>query len=305
MISSKLGIQGYFKIDAISPNGKKRNLAPWQPNLVTDVGLDMPGQYANVLTFLNRCRLGTGSTPPAVTDTALVNQITSVAANTVNTNVGAATVPPYYKFWRCTFIFTPGMATGNISELGLGPASTGDLFSRALIKDTGGTPTTITVLSDEQLNVVYEFRVYPNTTDWSGVVNIAGVDYTFTIRPAFISEDDAGFETNPFIFGGTLRTWANANALGAVTNTVTPASGASSSTTTNTNAAYVPGTYFRDTTFSMALSQFNNGVLGVRAFDSSAGVTKWQGTISPGIPKDNTKIMTLKFRLSWARYTIP
>ena len=97
---------------------------------------------------------------------------------------------PYYISHIVEYHFAIGAAAGNLSELGVGWASSGTtLFSRALILDSGGTPTTITVLSDEYLYVTYEHRFYPSETDATGSIvftgNIGGT-YTYTLRPAQI-----------------------------------------------------------------------------------------------------------------------
>lgn len=304
MLGAHVGIAGYFKIEAVKPDGSRRELAPWQPNLVTDAGLDFPGQYAHILFCMQYCRLGTGSTPPTFADTALDNQIAAVAyLNGDYTTTGVSGAVPYYKFERVTYIFTPGMATGNISEVGVAPTSGGDLFTRALIKDGAGVPTTITVLSDEQLQVTYEVRFYPNTTDWVGNVTIAGVVHTVTVRPSAVNTV-SNFETAlwaPFISVSTDTTFIDffpitTNAGGALTaNTIT-------------HTAYVIGTYFRDTTVNASLGELNAGTnaggTGIKLLILANGPGAWQAKFVPPINKDNTKIMSLKFRLTWGRYII-
>src|SRR5690606_4774599 len=56
--------------------------------------------------------------------------------------------------------FGQGQAAGNLSEIGIQHTSTsGPLWSRALILDGQGNPTTITVLPDDFLTCYYTLRI--------------------------------------------------------------------------------------------------------------------------------------------------
>ena len=69
-----------------------------------------------------------------------------------------------YGYGRITVQFDKGAAKGNIAELGVGNNTQGNpLWSRSLVLDKTGNPTTITVLEDEFLTVTYEVRRYVNT----------------------------------------------------------------------------------------------------------------------------------------------
>lgn len=69
-----------------------------------------------------------------------------------------------YGYDRLSVQFDKGAAKGNIAELGVGNNTQGNpLWSRSLVLDKSGNPTTITVLEDEFLTVTYEVRRYVNT----------------------------------------------------------------------------------------------------------------------------------------------
>lgn len=158
-----------FKADASGAEveGSRRVAADWFENIITNNGLDFLGGGggndfgANVLVA---CRVGTGSTPAAETDNALVSHL--AGTSTVNlTEQGANSVSPYYGWKRRTFRFALGAVVGNVSEVSVWTALTGGtMFSRALV-ESGGAPTTITILADEQLDVVYEARAYAQVGD--------------------------------------------------------------------------------------------------------------------------------------------
>lgn len=69
-----------------------------------------------------------------------------------------------YGYSRLEVQFNKGAAKGNISEIGVGNNTDGNpLWSRTLILDHSGNPTSITILEDEYLTVTYEARRYVST----------------------------------------------------------------------------------------------------------------------------------------------
>lgn len=166
----------------------KRGVIAEFDNIITNGGLDRMAQNGDWMTW---CQVGSGSSTPSALNTALDARIGAV--NTLQaTTSGSQAVEPYYTFRTRTYRFAPGLATGNISEVGVGWASAGGLFSRALILDGGGQPTTITVLADETLDVTYQFRFYPKTTDGTGTVTItgnSGATYTYIARAGNVASN--------------------------------------------------------------------------------------------------------------------
>lgn len=283
---------GWFKIEAIRPDGTRRVLADWFPNLILNGGLDRMGENAD---YLNWCQVGSGSTAPVATQTALVNRIagTNTMQNTVN---GAQASAPYYGWYRRTYRFAQGVAAGNLSEVGVGWAASGSLFSRALILDGGGSPTTITVLSDEVLDVTYELRRYPGTVDLTGTVVLGGVTHNWVSRAAGV--------TNSWAWAGVSAmaldsAWAYNGDIGAVT-TISPSG--TQGTLSTTPLAYSSGSYRCASTVSAGLND-SNLVGGVRSIGiySYHGIGRYQIQFDPAIPKDNTKVLSLTIQHTWAR----
>jgi hypothetical protein len=132
----------------------------WFNNIITNNGKDNFAD-ADLTVNLAYAHVGTGTTAELATDTQL--QTFVAASNTVqdSSSTAQASAPYYGKYVR-TIRFGEGVAAGNIAEVAMSTQNTnGDAFTRALVKDGGGSPTTITVLSDEWLDVTYEFRTYP------------------------------------------------------------------------------------------------------------------------------------------------
>lgn len=284
---------GWFKIEATRPDGTRRVLADWFPNLILNGGLDRMGANAD---YLNWCQVGSGSTAPVATQTALVNRIAGTNTHQNNAN-GAQASAPYYGWLRRTYRFAQGVAAGNLSEVGVGWATSGSLFSRALILDGGGSPTTITVLSDEVLDVTYELRRYPGTVDLTGTVVLDGVTHNWVSRASGV--------TIAAQWGGAdVMALDNASAYNGDIGAVTAS--APSGTTgllTATPLAYSSGSYTRATTVSAGLNDGNlsGGIRSILLQRNAGGVGRYQIQFDPAIPKGNTKVLSLTIQHSWAR----
>jgi hypothetical protein len=189
--------------------------------------------------------------------------------------------------------------------------------SRALIVDSGGSPISITVLPDEHLDVTYSLKHYPYTgADVVQTVVISGVSYTFTSRSLAVSsatyhkisattEFMQWFGLTEFYTGtapGTPPT------LATITSTSMNNQGAVGYGTQVNDGAYVPGSATRKGLLKASLTQCNLAY-GLRAWKGSIGyngtnafaVSTFQTTISPAIPKDNTKVLQFGISVSWSR----
>src|SRR5574337_29456 len=187
------------KVDSDGNIISTRVAADWFDNLITNIGLEGIGAHTTGYNCLY-CVVGTGNTTPTFADTNLAAY--KAVSNTANpqslwTAVGQTTTSPYYVILTNKQRFNAGTATGNLSEVGMTTqatssttAATDKLFSRALILDASGNPTTITILPDEILDVTYQIYLYlPNGgADITGSFNqtIDGVvtPFSYTLRAA-------------------------------------------------------------------------------------------------------------------------
>ena len=299
--------EGIFdSIVAIRPDGERRHLAGPFRNLITNGGLDRPGTSS--LCF-NYCKVGSGNQTPRYTDSTLQTFVAVSAQGSPQNNTGPG-VAPYYVERTVVYTFAQG-AAGNLQEIGTSwtSAGGGDLFSRALILDAEGDPTTITVLADEILEVTYKFRYYVAEADKTGTVN----GYDYTLRAANATQINAsesaggpgswGLASYGFL-GGVASTYGfpasevYAGAIGTITGNP---SGATSRDTGRTSiGSYGSGNYYRDFTCSYGLAAGNvaGGIMSIRAAHYVGSI---QVQFDPVIPKDNTKLLTFTFRHRWAR----
>lgn len=289
-------LSGRFQISAVNADtGESRFIAEFE-NLILDTGLERLG----VGQAINQCSVGSGSTAPVNTDTALQSFVATTSTIIDQTN-GAQATAPYFGWQRWVFRFPLGAAAGNLSEVGIGWGS--GLFSRALIKDSGGTPTTITVLSNEFLDVTYELRIYPPTTDSTNTVVIGGVTHTCVTRAALVTDSNYWspgiMVANAASFGNSITGTiirARNGSLGAITSSPSGSEGGG----TYTNNAYSSNSKQKSALIAFGLDQGNlSGGISALLFNSSGGA--YQISFSPAIAKDNTKELNLTVRYSWAR----
>lgn len=289
-------LKGFFKMVAIRPDGEERVLADWFPNLILDSGLNLMG----TTNYTEGCQVGTNNTAPVNGDTALHSFLagTTTKISRVESAQGA---PPYYSKTITEYEFGTGVAAGNLSEVGVGPAGTGDLFSRALILDGGGSPTTITVLSDEILHVFYELRAYPPLVDGGGVVNISGTDYTIVSRAAAVTSWGGPHEMAGIHNGGGLEATAWQGPLGAIT--ALPSGASSLALPGVGNQAYINNSLNRDMGAEWDITTGNLGG-GIGAVSLNTTLGKYQFSFTPAIPKDALSQLDLVFRIAWSRHPL-
>lgn len=295
-------LAGFYKFEATNRfTGKKRLLKDWFPNLITNNGLNGIGATSNVM---NLCKVGSGNTAPTFADSQMQSFIAS--SNSVQTDEQLAqSTPPYYGYSRRVYRFNAGVAAGNIAEVGVGTTSgnTGVLFSRALINDGGSptTPTTITVLSDEFLDVTYELRNYPVTTsDYAGSIVISGETYNYTARVANITSSQWAPGTNGM--GGPSTASVYDGVLGAITSTPN----GNNSNGSELASSYSTDTFYRESTFTWGLTQGNlaGSPSGIRclAFRHNGNSFGWsQFQFDHSIPKTSSRILAIVARHTWAR----
>lgn len=221
-----IGVAGIVKnVEVLRADGSVKFETGEFRNLILNTGLDRIVTQANpVYTSIScatHCRAGTGNAPPTPTDLNLTNQVASAGyTNPPPAGTWGVDLEGGFCWSRHVYTFALGAINNqNIAELGIGWAASGNgtLFSRALILDANGTPTTITILSDEQLRVTWEFRKYWPTEDVTGELansgNRGGV-YGYTIRASLIQNWGAGTYGNLGIANKNISNMYNDNAPG-------------------------------------------------------------------------------------------
>lgn len=305
-VNHHIGLEGIFNFKLTnSKTGETRQFE--FKNLILDSGLD---RFVVNDTLITGCILGSSSTTPVVSDTTMTNILgSSITQQAIGAGSSNTTVLPYYTSRYWTYRFIEGVATGNIAQVAMayGPVSTTTntyegLFSLALVKDSNGTPITITKLADEVLDVTYTLRIYAPELDVTGVTDISGVAYNYTVRASQAASWTLE-EPSPHVYYAA----AYSGAIGSLTSSP---SGSSSENSSSTMSSYVVGSFTRDIALLWDLNEGNIG--GIRSVYLSLGRGGYRSTVrfqveysnaanGTAIPKDATKRLTLKYRLTWGR----
>jgi len=332
---SSCGIGGRFKLEKfVRHHGKEiiTYAGPWFHNLITDSGMNFFGDNLRPTgSFLTACSIGTGTAAPSVADTALGAFLASTQDTRVHTTAGGTSasgatvspttldtiesVSPYRAARITTWEFPPGIGTGIIAEVGVSnnfvPASQ-VLFSRELIRDGVGAPTTIQKLADEFLRVIYDFGTLVSLTDVTGNLVLQSVSYAYTMRPSRVNSLDFAGDSSGggrVVSASTAQTWKPMQAgwgevhtgpIGTILQNPQGTSIGPGNATSVTNTTYAAGTFLRDATSTLALA---SGVhpSGIGAIKVATGFYAAQIGFVPSIPKLNSQTFTLNLRTSWAR----
>lgn len=329
-IDLNIGVAGYYSFEIRKARtGKLKLKTKPGKNIITDRGLvewwnltksgrDDSGSLGAV------CSVGTGNATPQVSDVALANwradgngtaggvppeaNVVGYVAQ-VSVPGNPAYVPPYW-FARYIYQFDTGAAAGNLTEVGAHPSAmthTSDMFSRSLILDDNGNPTSITVLSDEILTVTWELRYYLDVTDHSFTFNLNGSPITGTYRLMNAATQHATVRGIAYSLP-TLQTYSN----GALGNVLT---GAPTGQLGFINPSSIPapayiqfvndiansGTCYADTQANFGTG---NGTGTIQAFSYTNHMWSFQfGALSAGIPKGAGQQLQVSFRQVWGRFT--
>jgi hypothetical protein len=278
-------------------------------NLITDAGLDQLGTmtFANVTAVVH---VGTGTVAPSVTDTTLAGPLAGSTGRRASPDVThlwadyTSESPPRIQYDRISvYQFPVGQVVGNLSEIGVGPGSVSSpesLFSRALILDSNGDPTTVTATADDIVVCRYTLRINW-TASSSGTVTVGGVDYDYDT----IIEGGSGNRTAP------INTFSVQ--YGQYLTTMAPWSGpehsyswsGSNTLTSEALLAYTPGTHYRDCRITYPAGTVSSGYQGIRvvagAISGSSRSIPWWIRFHSQIPVSSVQVFRITQRASWGR----
>ena len=300
-INEKIRMEGFYSFKVSNSKGESRDLsgiiAEDHKNLILDVGLNALG----TTSVVSACKVGTGVTPVAVSQTDLATPL-AITSTLQSSSTGRNSTAPYYTWGRRTFRFSQGTAAGNLTEVGVTYGDGSSLFSRALIVDSEGNPTTLTILADEWLDVTYELRVYQDLADKTFNINLLGVDHVVTVRPAYVTTNpsDSSYFFDHFI--SWYYYYSQCSHYNGTIGTITGSpSGVGSSAGGTSYGAYSQNSLQRSIIYGVGLDDANlEG--GIQSTIINTDKCIWQVGYSPAIAKDSFKTLTMNYTLSWGRY---
>lgn len=300
-------MSGHFTIEKlkVAADGKvieaSRTKVAEFDNIVLNSGLNRIGTAAD---WLSACQLGTGTATPLATDTGLASFLGGTTSRQASVS-GAQGSAPFFGWHRSTYRFGAGVATGNLTEVGVGwsAAAGANLYSRALILDAALQPTVITKAADEVLDVTYEARLHPPTVDATGNLTIVGSGtHAFVTRASNVtSGNEWGLAFNAGgISSEPTFNIVYAGAIGAVT---TRPSGTSSGASSAVNAAYANNSLQRAGSITFGLNNGNVG--GIRSmlvrYGTSNQFGSFQTEFTPVINKTAATTLVINALHTWGR----
>jgi hypothetical protein len=294
------GLRGEYKFILRNEDGSIAQETDWQDNLITDNGLFRFGHDYFTGTWYSNVYVGTGTTPPAITDTQLEAQIGSQGNGSNGLQSGTAIAPDYERWEIRTWRLAAGNGTGTITEAGVGNGST-DLFSRIVLT------TPIVKGATQVLDIYWKFWMYPDRTDYTGQVVIKGVTYNWSMKAinldisgAVISEPTVSTFYHPTIYPETATDGDDTNGISG--------SGVNHPSVSRSYPAY--GTGYKDVFFDIGLGEWitNTGQIQYIYifcfFGFRLKLTAVDGgNPGGGVPKDSTEVLDLTVRILWDRYT--
>lgn len=298
---------------------------PWCKNILTLYYFNQAHTSNSIQPW--GCVVGTGNATPLETNTTLASYLAQTTTIQTTAWTKNWTVSPRYTKLSRTYRFGQGVAAGNVAEVGITLASSGingstPIISRALVVDGGGTPTTITVLADEFLDVVWECTWYvPEDVTGSFNMTIDGVvtAFTYTVRAVDMNTARWGAgATNTFIganypiyspLSGNFSNGFHSCAVPQTTLAPYDSGGLTHSASNRvinvTSAAYVANSKQREHTLYFGLNEANIAIQSVYVSmggSQSSGVAlgAFQLLFSPAVNKVATKLFEIKIVMSLA-----
>ena len=315
-MNTNIGMTGEFRCVVKKSDGSTKIDTGYQKNLILDQGLDFFGGVnggVNGNNMMAYCVIGSGNSKPSYTQNKLDTTIAGVSGADFSSkyDYDASRDGNLYKTNKVRKYTFNGLNNVNISEVGLASKFSSSidyyLCTRALIKDTQGVPTTITVLSGEILEIYYKLWAVYDTTDKTGTLNLldgvgGSIAYNYKTRLARVGS--GGFNAGVSIGLNSAYTYIYYSAgVDLSVITATP-SGTSSQISSYTENPYQKGSYKQVFNLSCATSTANgnNRVL----FINFTGFY-WQirfGSVADDSPitKTSTQSLTIPVEVSWGRY---
>lgn len=327
-MQANMGMAGEFRCVVKRADGSTKIDTGYQKNLILNQGLDFFGgnNGNNMMTY---CVIGSGNSQPVYTQNKLDTAIKGVSGTTFSTkyDYDVARDGNLYKTNRVSKYSFTGLNNVNVSELGLASTysdtSTYYLCTRALIKDSQGNPTTITVLNGEVLEIYYKLWAVFDTTDKIGALNLldgvgGSASYNYIVRPATVGVTDPVAGGNSFAdsIGKVINYLSRSNDRGFYVSSSGMSNIASlppnlvsygsiyDSSFPVAGSSYTSGSYKKTLTLNCPVDKLNQRIDSLFLYSTFGS---WQISLkstsnNSGFTKTSTQTLTIPIEFSWGRY---
>lgn len=331
MINVKGFLAGRFRWELRDPDGNLVQSSGWINNKILDEGLHLLGSGGpdGDIENFGRIYIGQGNAPVLESDLSLDNILDDTyhgprdesLLHMDNRYDYKASLPYYRSVQGHAVRFGPFVQSANVAEVGLGRKKDNIYYmlTRALIKDTDGTVTTVSVPTGFYFDVFYElWQLFP-INDETYQVNLdqdgSMVAYNVTSRLALAGNEGYGKindKVTRSISDNTIFGWYSLvtynGGLRAVTSFPEYTANQYGNYAYNDNVRW---TYDRDTMTSRTTFELNeqqgNHTNGLRSvlIKTTRGCYQIQfEKVADGapLPKNDHNTLSFNFSVSWQRY---
>ena len=214
---------GEYRVSLRGSDGRIRYKTDWRPNTLLNNGLNYLRTTVNTFESM---ALGTSDLAVDITQTGLQGTELGIHGFGTAVSITTPTGPNYERVSVKKWVFVEGVATGLIKEFILYPQgySTANSGTVRVVLDVA-----IDKLANDELTIEHRMTWHINTVDVTGVINISGEAYDYTIRhcnvlyPDSAHQDDIVFNdnsnqlkayhtdlvalTDPFPLSGSVGSW--------------------------------------------------------------------------------------------------
>jgi hypothetical protein len=190
MINLQVGVKGRYNVKVKRADGSIKQEVEFENLLTNSFFTDTVTRSTVYLA------VGTGATPPAVTDVDLETAVGAWDPSVKQSKTYSKSVNTYTLTQGYVREFTLGSRVGTFTEVGASFSNTSArMFSRALMEDAGGNPISLVVTANDQLVITYTFTITFDdfNTVYNGVM-VDGVSTTITM---------SNYDTNSSNWGGS------------------------------------------------------------------------------------------------------
>lgn len=312
MQAVNIGIAGEVRCVITKADGTVKTDTGYQKNLILNQGLDFFGG-GNGGSMFYECAIGAGNTAPSPTQTALDSYITMATGAISSSSYGytADETNTYKTFATHKYTYT-GLNNVTIGEVGLVSQGTTNtdyyLCTRALIKDSSGVATTITVLQGETLDIYYKLWRVVSTLAQNYVIDVSdgnggSTPYNVAVKPVSVGNTD---------YWGTMGISIQLDTRYSFYVATTDNSAVNSAPTYQdiqlkdyNNKPYVTNSYKRGFYINAGITEANIDIRSLwTGYGSTVPFQVRFGSVADDspIPKTNTQSLNMNFEFSWGRY---
>ena len=301
--TSTVALEGFYKFE-VRNNGKLRYTHE-QKNVLTDQFIIGLAQATNI--GINYCYLSTSTATPSAAATGMPAVVATDGGNSSYYGTSGSGEDWYTDIYT-VHAFAQNAYIGTVTAVGCGSSTDGatQLASWLRIVDGGGVPSSLTLITGDQLTVTYVLRAKRPKAITTGTITLAGVNYDWTCWPVMISS------SSQYKWQQWPGDWFDVVGGGAVSfssmsapNILAIPTGVVLQDTTWAGFIRYAGQPYFDKIVSYTISESNGNIVAVNAGSLDGSPTAVAPNImcsfSPAIPKLNTQTLALTFRHTYVR----